>query len=358
MIAEQVCGDHREQGFQLGQIQREAIASFLEDGLCRLHDLSDQKWSVADLRPLIRAHGEVISREAPKAYQLIEGLAEGSGISLDEALLLQLRREVVGYSHVPTRGECTSFVTRVGTSLVGAQTIDLNGCLDDHMRVVRYVNPHGRSILMLTYTGLLGFIGLNDQGVAVLINLVVGGHWQPGIPPYLVVRELLEEPTLESAKARLRDLPFASSRALTLLDANSHVNVEVCGHTRIEATRPWALHTNHYLAEELVPEDALNVFARSDSRKRLKSALALLEGLDPDADAESLFALMSFHGTGKEQGTICVHNDSRDRRADNTVAAAVLYPSKHEMHVRIGPTCRSGTTVVPVGSRCRDQMGA
>lgn len=348
MIAEQVSGDHREQGFQLGQLQRDAIASFLEDGLCRLHDLSDQKWSVSDLRPLIRAHGKVIARETPKAFQLIEGLAEGSGISLDEALLLQLRREAVGYSHVKTRGECTSFVTRIGSGLVGAQTIDLNGCMDDHMRVVRYVNPQGLSILMLTYTGLLGFIGLNDQGLAVLINLVVGGHWQPGIPPYLVVRELLEEPNLQSAQARLRTLPFASSRSLTLLDANSHINVEVCGHMRIEAQRPWALHTNHYLAEELVLEDALNVFARSDSRKRMKSALALLESLNRKTDAESLFALMSFHGADREQGAICVHNTARDRRADHTVAAAVLDIGKGEMHVRIGPTCQSATTVLPV----------
>lgn len=358
MTAEQVCGDHREQGFQLGRIQREAIASFLEDGLCRLHDLSDQKWSLSDLRPLIRSHGEVIARETPKAYQLVEGLAEGSGISLDEALLLQLRREIVGYSRVPTRGECTSFVAPIGAGLVGAQTIDLNGCMDDHMRVVRYVAPQGRSILMLTYTGLLGFIGLNDQGLAVLINLVVGGRWQPGIPPYLVVRELLEEPTLAAAQTRLRTLPFASSRALTLLDTSTHVNVEVCGDTRIEASRPWALHTNHYLAEALVQEDALNVFARSDSRKRMKSAFALLEGLDRHADAESLFSLMSFHGTGREQGTICVHNDARDRRADHTVAAAVLDPHRQEMHVRIGPTCQSVTTVVPVSARHQDPSSA
>lgn len=333
-------GDHFAQGRALGLQQRERIARFLNDGLCRLEYLMDDKPSAARIRDETTRHGDAIARHAPEIHALLRGLASGAGIDLEQALLLQLRREIVGYYRVPTLGECTSFVVPFAGGLCGAQTIDLNGCMQDHMCVVRYEGPRSRRILMLTYTGLAGFLGMNSDGLGVLINLVIGGTWSPGVPPYLVVRALLDQPDVDSALERALALPFASSRSLTLFDRRQHVTLEVCGERKVAKRRPHALHTNHFLAAELVPHDAVNIFARNDSVKRYDACEKRLASYD-GADTEVVFSLLA-------EAPICVHSRTENHRSDRTVAAAVLEVTGGRLHVRRGYPCESATVTFDI----------
>ncbi len=109
------------------------------------------------------------------------------GLDRDLAWLLQLRRELLGYSRV-TAGDCTAYAAAGG---VLAQTVDLNGNLDDQIAVLEVAGPPRRSLL-LSFGGLLGYLGVNDAGVAVGLNLVLGGTWRPGVPPYLAIRHVLD----------------------------------------------------------------------------------------------------------------------------------------------------------------------
>src|SRR5262249_35274267 len=148
----------------------------------------------------------------------IEGLAHGAGISREHALLLQLRSEIMGYRKVRAPGGCTTYA-RTGQTPVLAQTIDLAGNLDDQIAVLDLAPAGKGHSLVLSFGGQLGYLGLNSHGLAVGLNLVLGGQWRPGVPPYLAIRHLLDTAaSVTEAIEILAELPLASSRNIMLCD--------------------------------------------------------------------------------------------------------------------------------------------
>jgi isopenicillin-N N-acyltransferase-like protein len=324
-----VTGDPFEAGYRHGAARATVLRAFLDDDLCRLGRILPAPVSVDSLRPTLSAYEAEIRAATPDLAEEIRGLGEGAGIGHEPALLLQLRREIMGYQKIPTAGDCTTYVR----SGVLAQTVDLNGDLDDQIAVLD-VTRNGRRALVLSFGGLLGYLGVNGDGLAVGLNLVLGGDWRPGLPPYLAIRHLLDTAScVDEAIAILRRLRLASSRSLTLCDATKAACVEILGDElhEVDATE----HTNHFLHPAFTVRDELNVFARNSSLLRLKACRSGLAELPPGAGPEDHFALLS-------ASPICVA-DTGDIRRERTVAAVVLVPGRGELHVRPGDPSRAAT---------------
>ncbi|MGD3109654.1 C45 family autoproteolytic acyltransferase/hydolase [Streptomyces sp. YGL11-2] len=332
--------------FAVGRAHGEALAgplrAFLNDSLCRLNKVLQEPVGWEGLLPSIAAYRAAVAAALPDQAAEVAGLAAGAGITQDEAWLLQLRREIMGYHRIPTAGDCTTYARTGHTVPVLSQTVDLNGNLDDHLGVLeiaRTASP--RRSLVLSFGGLLGYLGLNSDGLAVGLNLVLGGDWHPGVPPYLAIRHLLDTARdVTEALEILRNLPLASSRTIVLCDRRRALCVEILGDDlrvieRDDPARPHAVHTNHFLHPDFAPGDEINVFARNSSVRRLKAATAGLDELPSDAGAEEHFALMA-------QPPICVP-DRGDIRAERTVAAVVMFPDRGELHVRPGDPSLSRT---------------
>jgi hypothetical protein len=328
-----------------------ALRAFVDDHLCRINKLAPAPVSLEELRPVLDAYGSVIAAATPSVSQEIDGLADGAGLPRELAVLLQARREIIGYQRVPARGDCTTYASLSAGPDGGpvlAQTVDLNGDLDDQIAVLdvavsRSARPaSGRRSLVLSFGGLLGYLGVNSDGLAIGLNLVLGGLWRPGLPPYLAIRHLLDSAScVAEALDILRGLPLASSRSLTLCDRASLACVEICDNELRQVTRPGATlaaHTNHFLDPDFACRDELNVFARNSSLLRLKSCeegLAGFGGSGSGTGVEEHFGLLA-------QPTICVAGTG-DIRRERTVAAVVLLPDRCELHVRPGDPSRSGT---------------
>ncbi|MEV2214649.1 C45 family peptidase [Streptomyces sp. NPDC050997] len=329
--------------FAVGRAHGEALAgplrTFLDDSLCRLNKVMPEPVTQDALLPSIAAYRAAVAAALPDQAEEIAGLASGARITEDEAWLLQLRREIMGYRKVPTAGDCTTYARTARSSPVLAQTIDLNGDLDDYIGVLEIARgDSARRSLVLSFGGLLGYLGLNSDGLAVGLNLVLGGEWRPGVPPYLAIRHLLDTARdVTEALEILRTLPLASSRTLVLCDRDRAVCVEVLGDELRTIEDTEVAHTNHFLHPDFVPGDEINVFARNSSVRRLKAATAGLGELPPGAGPEEHFALLS-------QSPIRVP-DRGDIRAERTVAAVVLLPDRGELHVRPGDPALSRTQV-------------
>ncbi len=307
----------------------------MDDHVCRLGRLLPGPVTLDGLRPTIARHRAEIERATPRLAAEVAALASGAGLTEDEAWLLQLRREILGYTRIPTAGDCTTYAT-VHPGAAGpllAQTVDLGGDLDDQIAVLDVASPVGRS-LVLSFGGLLGYLGLNSRGLAVGINLVLGGDWRAGLPPYLAIRHLLDTAaSVAEALDVLRGLRLASSRSLTLCDATRAVWVEILGEELRTMQAPRTVHTNHFLHPDLVPHDEINVFARNSSVRRLQAATAALATLGEDP--EEHLALLS-------TPPIRVP-DNGDIRRERTVAAAVLLPALGELRLRPGDPSLSTT---------------
>jgi len=328
-----------EVGYQHGAARAAALRAFLDDGLARIARLSPAPVSGPALAPRLAEYSQAIAAATPRLSEEIDGLARGAGITREEAVLLQARRELIGFQRVPAAGDCTTYVSRTagpGGGPVLAQTVDLNGNLDDQIAVLDVgLDGAGRRALVLSFGGLLGYLGVNSDGLAVGLNLVLGGDWHPGLPPYLAIRHLLDQAgSVAEALAILPGLPLASSRSLTLCDQESVACVEIVDDDM--RLVPPGVHTNHLLHPDLADRDELNVFARNSSRLRLAAGQAALDGLPAaGADVEQHFAALA-------RPPVCVP-DTGDIRRERTVAAVVMLPDRGELHVRPGDPSRSAT---------------
>ncbi|WP_412079682.1 C45 family autoproteolytic acyltransferase/hydrolase (plasmid) [Streptomyces xanthophaeus] len=344
-------GTPRELGLAHGRALAAPLRGFLDDGLARLNHLVREPLALQELLPSIAAYRTVIEAALPDLAEEVAGLAEGAGISEDEAWLLQLRREVIGYNRVPTAGDCTTYARtaaagtgRAAAVPVLAQTVDLNANLDTHISVLRIARAGSpRRSLVLSFAGLLGYLGLNSDGLAIGLNLVTDGQWRPGVSPYLAIRHLLDTASsVDHALKILAGLPLASSRSLMLCDRERAVYAEICGND-IRVTEPAsgeAVHTNHYLHEDFAPFDRQTAADRVSSDLRLEAAARGLAGLAPDAGAEEHFAVLS-------RPPVCIP-DHGNIRVEHTVAAAVLFPAEGRLHLRPGDPSRSATRVFTV----------
>ena len=333
-------GNPFDVGYQHGAARRDALRAFIDDDLCRINKLAPAPVTLAELSPALAEYAAAIAAATPALGAEISGLASGAGLSPDEAVLLQVRREIIGYQKIPARGDCTTYASLVAGPSHGpvlAQTVDLNGNLDDQIAVLDVgLAPSTRRALVLSFGGLLGYLGINSDGLAIGLNLVLGGTWHPGLPPYLAIRHLLDNAgSVAQALDILSGLPLASSRSLTLCDPTAVACVEILGgELRLTASEQTA-HTNHYLHPDFAVADELNIFARNSSLMRLKACQAALAEAESGIGVEEHFGLLT-------QPTICV-GDTGDIRRERTVAAVVMLPAQGELHVRPGDPSRSTT---------------
>lgn len=320
----ELSGPPRDRGFTHGQALAGRLRDFLGDSLARLGHLSDRPMDLGSLRPSIAAHRDMVTSALPDLAEEVDGLAAGAGVERDAAWLLQLRRELLGYSRV-TGGDCTTYAS-VRNWPVLAQTVDLNGNLDDQITLLAVSGPRHRS-LVLSFAGLLGYLGVNDAGIAVGLNLVLGGEWEPGVPPYLAIRHVLDTAdSVDEAVEILSELPLASSRSFMVCGEERAVCVEALGSRRSLLEGDELAHTNHFLDPDFAGRDEINVFAKNSSRRRLEAVRAA--GIPEAGDTAGHHRLLS-------TPPILVP-DNGDIRRERTVAAVILRPDLGEIRLWSG----------------------
>ena len=156
----------------------------------------------------------------PRFYEELEGIAAGSGVSLDE---------ITAANFIPEMFHCSGFAlansaTKDGT-LYHGRILDY-GCdwkLQDHAVLV-VAEPEGMiPFVNVTYAGFVGSVtGMNARKIS--IGEMGGGgqgHWE-GVPMAFLVRLALEEADdLDEAIALFRDHPRTCQYFYVLADGNS-----------------------------------------------------------------------------------------------------------------------------------------
>ena len=326
-----VSGTARERGERLGAQLGDRIRAFLGEDLARINRVRAQPISpTAALRYVARVT-PIVEAELPEVAQEVRGLAAGARIAYPEAMLLQFRRELIAAGD----DDCT---TLAGASAAGAfiaQNVDLPGELEDLGIVVRERPSEAGEpdVLTFTHVGLIGYLGLNAAGLAVGINMVLSDDWRAGVSPYLLVRQLLRQRTLDAALDQIARVPRASSRCFLISDGARVVDVEMTAREHAVAEAGFHLHTNHYVIPEMMRHDRYP--PGGTSRPRLDRAAALIgdrTGLGP----AELAAVLSDHE--RYPRSICAHQAGVLNR---TVASVMLFPRAGRLLASMGPPCRN-----------------
>ncbi|MHB0874818.1 MAG: C45 family autoproteolytic acyltransferase/hydrolase [Anaerolineae bacterium] len=248
-------GSPREMGRQHGEQRREVIAREAVEGVERF----TQARGVSRRRALelVGLFERQYRDFAPHLIEEMEGVADATGLSFLEVLYLNTRYDL---GALPS--ECTSFgvggdATAGGTAIAG-QNKDTAPISSDRMYLLRTNPASGARIMLLTYPGEVGHIGMGIRGISVFGNsLYIKG--QPfGGTQNLVRRLMVEQETLEQCEAILQRLGTSAPGNWMVGEKGGRVaDFEVAGsrYRRLDGGRGIITHANHVLHPDLLADE-------------------------------------------------------------------------------------------------------
>ena len=328
-------------GFEHGERFAEDIRAFAED---RVRLAGGPEWSGRALaREAVLKLAEACLAEhrryAPNLVEEVQGMADATGLGLAELIVVNgftdfvdtvysAAREKPRFAAPALADNCTAFIVpdrraALGQGLYG-QTWDMHDSATPHVVLLRGAPEGQPRFLALTTVGCVGMIGMNEAGVAVGINNLLGADGQVGVTWPFVVRKILEQADLEAALACITEAKLAGAHNYLLFDATGRgYNVEAMAsaHHITEVGDEALVHTNHCLSQVAVAlEREREAASQENSEARLKTARAYLSknGVTPE-DAQELT---------RERSAICRQPSGPNEVA--TCGAAVMRPKTRE----------------------------
>lgn len=238
---------------QVADYRKEVVKSFGEKNAHRI------------LEHVVKDSGFLrdIKKHLPHVYAEIEGIAEGAGVPVADILLINMYEEV--YEGAPQelnirpldplpQGKCTTLhcAGRKGLPNLNAQNLDYSPNLNGVQLVIHYTYPSGLKILLYTFAGQVGGIGVNSKGLSMTCNTLPEGSKRKndGLGGTYITRGLLEQDSVAGAVKWLETMPQFGTYNYSLVDGGEATMVEYSpkkGLVRLETPREkqFLAHTNH-----------------------------------------------------------------------------------------------------------------
>ncbi len=313
---------------------------------------------------------------APDLMDEMRGMADATGIGLSELVIMNGFTDfvdvvandslatVTGASVdrlVDDEGGCTAFVvdgttTRDGHALIG-QTWDMHSSATPYVIMLDLRPDDGPALLTFTVTGCVGMIGLNEAGVAVGINNLLGADGRPGVHWPYVVRRMLAQSDVEAALDALMVAPLSGAHNYVLMgpgvdSVQRGFNIEATATKRtvapVQGDNGFVAHTNHCLSPQLQaverPRKALSL---ESTCARFDQAAAFLTQHRGRVDVERLMAMTRHHEEGMM--SICAH--AQPAYDVESAGACIMRPGTRELWALWGLPCRNEYEHFVVGAR-------
>ena len=264
-------GSPYERGFQHGSALKKEINEFLDDNKARINTLRHSPLSRETMDKLINQHAAIIEKDLPDIAAEIKGLAAGASIDYTDAVLLQIRRELIAYEEPSSiDGDCSTVAySNPDTGIITGQTIDIAGDIGSLGYVFRILpdSTDDPEILIYGFAGLIGYMGMNSFGISININMVVSEGWKPGVSPYLLSRHFLNFKSIDECIKVIQNCRISSSRCFTITDGSDMITVEITpDQYAITEDSQCLLHTNHYMHKSMKESERMHFLFHNSSR--------------------------------------------------------------------------------------------
>jgi isopenicillin-N N-acyltransferase-like protein len=272
----------------------------------------------------------------------MDGMAEGSGLKLDELVLLTLHEEVAGHKtgQLPPVTHCTALAaappdTNNGHTYVG-QNWDWGDSTYGLSSLLLWKRPEGPSVLAYSYPGLWVGAGLNSAGLALCWtwgnDMGIAGP-RVGIPSYVLIAQMLYQNTLAAALHEAERAHHAGWFAFVLGDANGNLATVEGTPEKLVIQRPRG-HTARasYACREILGGASDQPLPLHPQCQRMFDLLELGKGkLDPPR-IKGFFA--------DHESTICKHPGFIQAGSPGFTVDSMLFDcTKREAHLSRGPGC-------------------
>jgi isopenicillin-N N-acyltransferase-like protein len=329
-----IAGSPRERGRQYGRTFQGPIRSFLDKEIYA--KFTTPSISRDDLLRYAGACARVIKDYSPLVTDELEGMAEGSGLRLEEVVLLTLHEEVGKKGVLPKVEHCTALAagppaTRDGNTYVG-QNWDWMASVYGLSQMLLWKRPEGPSVLAYSFPGLWIGAGLNAAGLALCWTWgEMRGIKGPrvGIPSYVLIAQMLYQDTLQAALAEARRATHAGWFTFVLADgAGQLANVEGTPEKLAVETGRGHLARADFGSRAITGTPEGQPIKYHPQCQRMGDLLAGSAGKLDRATLQGFF--------GDHQSTICKHADAK---GGFTLDAMLFNTTKREAHVSRGPGC-------------------
>ena len=273
-----ISGSPFEMGYTHGAAHKDAIRHFADERVRLSGDPLWTGWTLSRTEVLELAEACLAEHErfAPELTEELRGMAAATDLSLAELLIVNGFTDFIDTVHHIGTGtaniaqpaapigadNCTAFLVpndlAQGQGFFG-QTWDMHDSATPHVILLRGQPTDAPAFLCFTTVGCVGMIGLNEAGVAVGINNLLGADGQIGVTWPFVLRKMLQAETADAALETLQNARLAGAHNYLIMDAaGTGYNVEASA--TVEHVTPLVdeavVHTNHCLVD--VTKHALN----------------------------------------------------------------------------------------------------
>jgi len=315
-------GSAEERGQQHGSLLKERIHQIVEFYKKQFLLPEDEIMSIARQ---FRDNTKAFSREL---YIEIEALAKASQVDPLWIYALNGRTELLNLNPM----ECTSLAFKQ-KGLIG-QNWDWDMEVEELAVILDIEKPDGHRIMTMTEPGMIGKIGMNNNGVGVCLNFMSIDNYQPGgIPLHVLLRAILDSDSLPAA---LSVISFNSDGKVgNILIADGNGQIEDIELARDEffsiPVGDVFVHTNHFLTK--VDYD-LKLFP--NTMGRYKRAKELLNAVDQPS-VESMKKILK--DNNGEEYPICRKRFSHSLLTDDTsitVTSIIMDLKNLQFHITKG----------------------
>lgn len=258
-----------ERGRQHGRLFADAIVSAIDRNKAQR---GAKRWAEAKVRaerswPHLTAIAEDIAQE-------ICGIADGSGCPIMDIYL----HSGFEFFLKPAPSGCSALAASRPEGALLGQNWDAPDGTEEDLVFFLHCDEGRPEIAVVASVGMLGWVGSNRHGLALVNNDLLLDRSEHGIPSQVTRRLLLKQKDVPSAIDSLRSLPPMSGRCYLMGDATGRIAaVELspaAGLGRLEA--PVICHTNHAL------ESAVQAFEDRSAQERIypstRQRLSIMKG--------------------------------------------------------------------------------
>ena len=291
---------------------------------------------------------DVMQKDAPFLSEEMEGIASGAEVPLKEILFLNSRSEFMSLGQAPDdmQGECTAIGLTGERTFSGKPILAQNW--DWHERVLQTsaifrIKPQKRpEAIFLAEAGQVGKIGVNENGVGVLLNILIIEGMEYGLPIHVLLRMVLGTQDAAEAVALVQNARRAGASHFLIGDKSGNIKgLEVMPQAvkEIVPSSGVVVHTNHYCDADLAKKDVGRLMM-TDSFARFDRA-AVLISKRKKWDDKSLAEIFTNHDDAP--GSICRHAQAEDEEFQriDTVASCIIDLSESKMRVSCGQPCEA-----------------
>jgi isopenicillin-N N-acyltransferase-like protein len=313
-------------------------------------------WSKDQVIRMVRKFIPFIDGYSPEIAEEIRGTAEGSENPYEQIVMLTAYVELSWMAIRPTvmktRG-CTGFLATGRATIDGetyaGQTVDDSLAMwqDDKCGILIDVKRGaGARFLAYTYPGIPGQLGINSHGIAICMTGLLCNEFKPGVPVFVICREVLQQKSIGDAIHALTSADRAESGNYLIANENGEVcDIEVTP-TRFDCfyVDDYMGHANHFLSTDLKSKFLRNkdvAWEASDSIIRQNRMTKLLKEKYGNIDCLALMTILKDHVN--YPNSICKHlgDLSSDGIEAKTFSGIIILPKKRELWIAKGNPCEN-----------------